>query len=76
MITRPATRVATPRKAGSSRYVKIPELLADLDITRSTFYDWRAKQKAPRCFKIPNGELRILRTEYEAWLATLEEEVA
>ncbi|MBB5871983.1 putative DNA-binding transcriptional regulator AlpA [Allocatelliglobosispora scoriae] len=51
----------------------IPELCADLDITRSTFYDWRAKRKAPRCKKLPNGEIRIDRAVYEAWIETLEE---
>jgi predicted DNA-binding transcriptional regulator AlpA len=34
------------------------EVCAELHISRSTFYDWRAKGKAPRCIKLPNGEIR------------------
>ncbi|MFF4949763.1 helix-turn-helix transcriptional regulator [Streptomyces chattanoogensis] len=40
----------------------------DLEISRSTFYDWRAKGRAPRCIKLPNGDLRIRRSDYEHWL--------
>lgn len=51
----------------------ILEVCAELNISRSTFYDWRAKGKAPRCIKLPNGEIRIRRTELDRWLATREE---
>jgi predicted DNA-binding transcriptional regulator AlpA len=51
----------------------IADVCDELDITRSTFYDWRAKRKAPPCFKLPNGEIRIRRTAFETWLAGLEE---
>ncbi len=44
-----------------------------MEIARSTFYDWRAKRKAPRCFKLPNGDLRIRRSDYEDWISSLEE---
>jgi predicted DNA-binding transcriptional regulator AlpA len=70
---------ATPRKrAGtrSGRHLTIADVCEELDITRSTFYDWRAKRKAPPCFKLPNGEIRIRRAAFEAWLAGLEEEAA
>ncbi|SFC96544.1 transcriptional regulator, AlpA family [Nocardioides terrae] len=50
----------------------ISDLCGELGIARSTFYDWRAKGRAPRCIKLPNGDLRIRRTEYERWLAELE----
>jgi predicted DNA-binding transcriptional regulator AlpA len=48
----------------------------ELGISRSTFYDWRAKRKAPPCFKLPNGDLRIRRPDFERWLSTLEEKAA
>jgi len=41
---------------------------AELRIARSTFYEWRAKGRAPRCIKLPNGDLRIRRAELERWL--------
>jgi len=51
----------------------IAEVCADLGISRSTFYEWRAKGRAPRCIKLPNGDIRINRAEYERWLASLED---
>jgi predicted DNA-binding transcriptional regulator AlpA len=51
----------------------IADVCDDLGISRSTFYDWRAKGRAPRCIKLPNGDIRINRAEYERWLTTLEE---
>lgn len=60
----------------ATRHLTIVEVCEDLGITRSTFYDWRAKRKAPRCRKLPNGELRIERRDYETWLASLDEEAA
>ncbi|WP_411142609.1 helix-turn-helix transcriptional regulator [Streptomyces sp. x-80] len=46
----------------------VPELCEELDITRSTFYDWRQKQRAPRCIKLPNGGIRVRRVDLEIWL--------
>jgi predicted DNA-binding transcriptional regulator AlpA len=54
----------------------ITDVCEDLGISRSTFYDWRAKRKAPPCLKLPNGDLRIRRAAYETWLASLEAEAA
>jgi predicted DNA-binding transcriptional regulator AlpA len=58
---------------GNDRHLTVDEICADLDIARSTFYEWRAKRRAPRCIKLPNGDIRIRRTEYERWLASHEE---
>ena len=44
-----------------------------LCISSSTFYDWWAKGTAPRCIKLPNGEIRVRRTELDRWLAAREE---
>jgi excisionase family DNA binding protein len=51
----------------------IAEVCEDLGISRSTFYEWRTKGRAPRCIKLPNGNIRINRAHYERWLRTLEE---
>jgi excisionase family DNA binding protein len=51
----------------------IAEVCEDLGISRSTFYEWRTKGRAPRCIKLPNGNIRINRADYERWLRTLEE---
>jgi predicted DNA-binding transcriptional regulator AlpA len=50
----------------------IAEVCADLEISRRTFYEWRAKNRAPKCITLPNGSLRIRRTEYQRWLASRE----
>jgi predicted DNA-binding transcriptional regulator AlpA len=54
--------------------VTITALCAELKISRSTFYDWRAKGRAPRCMRLPNGDLRILRADLDAWLQTCGED--
>jgi predicted DNA-binding transcriptional regulator AlpA len=51
----------------------IAQVCADLDISRRTFYEWRAKGRAPKCIRLPNGDLRIRRSEYQRWLADREE---
>ena len=51
----------------------IAQLCNELGISRSTFYEWRAKGRAPRCIKLPNGQIRIRRAEFERWLGSLEE---
>ena len=51
----------------------IAEVCADLDISRRTFYEWRAKGRAPKCIRLPNGALRIRRAEYQQWLAERED---
>jgi predicted DNA-binding transcriptional regulator AlpA len=60
--------MATPRQ-----HLTIAALCEELDIARSTFYEWRAKKRAPRCIKLPNGEIRIRRSDLDAWLNTCEE---
>ena len=57
-------------------HLTVAEFCEEMRIARSTFYDWRAKRRAPRCIRMPNGELRIRRAEYERWLEKLEEGAA
>ena len=37
-------------------------------ISRRTFYRWRELRTAPRCIRLPNGELRVRRDVLNAWL--------
>ncbi|SOD87662.1 AlpA family transcriptional regulator [Streptomyces sp. Ag109_G2-15] len=46
----------------------LAEICKDLKVSHSTFYDWRAKGRAPRCIKLPNGDIRVRRSDYEHWL--------
>jgi predicted DNA-binding transcriptional regulator AlpA len=67
-------QVPHPRRE-SDRTLTVGEFCAELGIARSTFNDWRAKGTGPRCIKIPNGELRIRRTEVDRWLKAREEAI-
>ena len=53
---------------GHREQLTVDELCAELKVARRTFYDWRAKGRAPRCMKLPNGDLRIRRTDLDAWM--------
>lgn len=64
---------ADRRSKRDRSHLTIAEVCDDLEIARSTFYDWRAKRRAPRCIKLPNGGLRIRRDDYESWLEGLED---
>jgi excisionase family DNA binding protein len=50
----------------------VEEFCAEMKITRSTFYDWIAKRRAPKCHKLPNGQLRIDRADIDAWYSGCE----
>jgi predicted DNA-binding transcriptional regulator AlpA len=55
------------------KHLTVNEFCDEVGVARSTFYDWRAKGRAPKCLKLPNGELRIRRHDYDAWLDTCDE---
>lgn len=57
----------------SGTWMTVAEFCDELGISRSTFDDWRAKSRLPRCIRLPNGSLRIKRTDFDNWLDTLEE---
>jgi hypothetical protein len=55
----------------------VNQVLAILgDVPLRTFYRWREIGKAPAAVKLPNGELRIWRSELYAWLDRLREDQA
>jgi predicted DNA-binding transcriptional regulator AlpA len=51
----------------------VSQVCVELQVSRSTFYEWRAKGCGPRCLKLPNGEIRVRRGELERWLEEREE---
>ncbi|MFD7606528.1 helix-turn-helix transcriptional regulator [Streptomyces mirabilis] len=51
----------------------VKEVIADLKVAPSTFYRWRQLGKGPRAIKLPNGDVRIRRSEYERWLTERED---
>ena len=53
----------------------IEEVLSELGgVSRRTFYRWRELGRAPHGLKLPNGEIRIWRSEFATWLKSLNEE--
>ncbi|GAA3143661.1 helix-turn-helix domain-containing protein [Planomonospora alba] len=52
----------------------VPDILEELGgISVRTFYRWREIGKFPAGFRLPNGDLRLYRSEFEAWLESLRE---
>lgn len=58
------------------RHLTVEALCQELNISRRTFYEWRAKNRAPRCIKLPNGELRIRQDDLDDWLESCYEGAA
>jgi predicted DNA-binding transcriptional regulator AlpA len=54
-------------------FLTVSELLTELDVPKSTFFRWKALGQTPRTYKLPNGQIRIRRTDYETWLSSREE---
>jgi predicted DNA-binding transcriptional regulator AlpA len=52
----------------------VPEILAELGgVSRRTFYRWREIGCAPKGIRLPNGEIRVWRSDFTAWLENLRE---
>jgi predicted DNA-binding transcriptional regulator AlpA len=70
LLGSPQPLTATPLARGSRPRDKLTKagVCEGLDISRRTFCEWRAKNKAPKCITLPNGSLRIRRSEYQRWL--------
>ncbi|ESP98752.1 excisionase [Streptomyces sp. GBA 94-10 4N24] len=52
--------------------LKLPEVLAELGMSRAAFYRMRARGHAPRLVKLPNGQIRCRRTDLDTWLGANE----
>jgi predicted site-specific integrase-resolvase len=45
----------------------VSQVCEELQISKSTFNKWRMTGRAPTCKRMPNGSLRILRQDLDAW---------
>ncbi|MFJ3193746.1 helix-turn-helix transcriptional regulator [Streptomyces griseoviridis] len=52
----------------SPKLLKLPDVLTELGMSRPAFYRMRARGKAPRLIKLPNGQIRVRRTDLDTWL--------
>lgn len=66
-----ATTVSLTRRSRDK--LTVGEVCDDLQVAQSTFYEWRTKGTGPRCIKLPNGQLRIRRSDLESWLSARED---
>ncbi|SPE48293.1 putative transcriptional regulator [Streptomyces netropsis] len=55
------------------KMLKLPEVLEEIEMSRAAFYRMRARGKAPKGIKLPNGQLRFRRADVDAWWAACEE---
>ncbi|WP_406285009.1 helix-turn-helix transcriptional regulator [Streptomyces sp. NBC_00209] len=56
--------------------LKLPEVLAEIGMSRAAFYRMRARRQGPRLIKLPNGQIRVRRSDLDAWWAQCEETAA
>lgn len=56
--------------------LKLPEVLEEIDMSRAAFYRMRARGKAPKLLKLPNGQLRVRRSDLDAWWGDCEQSAA
>ncbi|MFI6979945.1 helix-turn-helix transcriptional regulator [Embleya sp. NPDC050154] len=61
-------KTTAPRPPKPTDKLTLDEVCDELRVARSTFYDWRQKGRAPRCIKLPNGDLRVRRQVLDDWL--------
>ncbi len=68
MKSTPPTVAAEER----SQWLTYKDVLIELSVNRSTLDKWRLKGKAPKFVKLPNGELRLRRSDLDSWLDELQ----
>ncbi|MET9507047.1 helix-turn-helix domain-containing protein [Streptomyces flavidovirens] len=62
----------TTTTAPPTQTLTLVEALAEIRMSRAAFYRMRARGKAPQCLKLPNGQIRIRRSDLDAWFANCE----
>lgn len=57
------------------RWLSIRQIASDLGVSYSTAYKWSARGMPwfPRSIRLKNGDIRVRRDWYEAWLGALEQ---
>ena len=52
--------------------LKLADVLKEIKMSRAAFYRMRARGKAPKLIKLPNGHLRVRRSDLDAWWRDLD----
>jgi predicted DNA-binding transcriptional regulator AlpA len=61
------------RTTPTGNLLTLAEVLDELRVPRSTFFNWKATGRAPRTIKYPNGSLYVRRRDLDNWLNDHEE---
>lgn len=61
-----SARVPVPRRPVEK--LTVEQVCEELQVARSTFYQWRQLGEAPKCIRLPNGAIRVRRADLDAWL--------
>jgi len=73
----PPTHFPSPitrrRSSADNELLSIPQVINELGVSRATFYRWRSKRTGPASLRLPNGSIRIRRSDLDAFLADCEE---
>ena len=56
----------------STSFLSVDDVVSELGVSRSTLYRWFATGRGPKSIRLPNGAIRIRRSDLEEWLCTLE----
>ncbi len=67
---RGSRRPGGPRPPVHQPSLKLPDVLDEIGMSRSAFYRMRARGKAPKCVRLPNGQIRVRRSDLDSWWAT------
>jgi predicted DNA-binding transcriptional regulator AlpA len=52
-------------------WLSYKEVLEILPVSRSTLAKWRREENFPEMVRLPNGELRVRKSVFDAWLESL-----
>ncbi|MEU5001028.1 helix-turn-helix domain-containing protein [Streptomyces sp. NPDC021622] len=56
--------------------LKLPEVLDEIGMSRAAFYRMRARGRAPKLRKLPNGQVRVSRRDLDVWWELCEQNAA
>lgn len=60
------------RRRAADELLPLSAVLKELGITRASWYRWRERGQCPRTHRLPNGHLRIRRSDLDAFKAEME----
>ncbi|GGS86357.1 MULTISPECIES: helix-turn-helix transcriptional regulator [Streptomyces] len=60
------------RRQPVDEWLPLTDVLAEIGITRATYYRWRNRGYGPEVKRLPNGHLRVRRSALDTFLNELE----